>query len=133
MRMRAADEMGVSHAQKLYVVDVTALAGDETAVFLAHNAGANTFNAHRISPCRAACSAQIETKAPSNGRFLEILSFTPVRAAMSESFRCLREVHAAGGVEHRFDDIVIAGAAADVAFQLVPYGLLVKLAAVAVH
>src|SRR5205085_12129361 len=46
-------------------------------------------------------------------------------------FRRLRDLHAGGGVEHRFDDIVIAGAAADIAFQLVPDGLLVELAAMA--
>src|ERR1700712_5226865 len=48
-------------------------------------------------------------------------------------FGRLRNLHAAGRVEHRFDDIVVAGAAADIAFQLVPDGFLVELAAVAVH
>jgi cytosine/adenosine deaminase-related metal-dependent hydrolase len=38
--------MGVGHAQHLDVVDVAALAGDKTSVFLAHNACANAFNAH---------------------------------------------------------------------------------------
>jgi hypothetical protein len=38
--------VGVGHAHKLDVVDVAASACDETAVFLAHNAGANTFNTH---------------------------------------------------------------------------------------
>ncbi len=42
------------------------------------------------------------------------------------------DVHAAGGVEHRFDDIVVAGAAADIAFQLLPDGFLVEPAAVAI-
>ena len=49
MRMRAADEMGIGHAHQLDVVDVAALAGDETPVFLAHYACANTFNAHILS------------------------------------------------------------------------------------
>ncbi len=49
MRMRAADEMCVGHAHQLDIVDVTALAGNETAVFLAHNACANAFNAHVLS------------------------------------------------------------------------------------
>src|SRR5882757_3159354 len=44
-------------------------------------------------------------------------------------FRRLRDLHATGRVEHRFDDVVVAGAAADIAFQLVPDGLLVELAA----
>src|SRR5450830_835773 len=47
-------------------------------------------------------------------------------------FRRLRNLHAAGGVEHRFDDVVVAGAAADIALQLVPDGVLVELAAVAI-
>src|ERR1700682_4397304 len=47
-------------------------------------------------------------------------------------FRGLRDVHAAGGVEHRFDDVVVAGAAADIAFELMPDGVLVELAAIAV-
>src|ERR1700712_1614369 len=48
-------------------------------------------------------------------------------------FGCLRNLHAAGRVEHRFDDVVVAGAAADIAFQLVPDGVLVELAAIAVE
>ena len=48
MGVRAADEMGVGHAQHLDVVDVAALAGDETSVFLAHDACANAFNAHGL-------------------------------------------------------------------------------------
>src|ERR1700687_3218646 len=47
-------------------------------------------------------------------------------------FGGLRDLHAAGGVEHRFDDVVVAGAAADIAFQLVADGVLVELAAIAV-
>src|ERR1041384_2702568 len=46
MRVRAADEMRVGQAHQLDIVDVTALAGNETAVFLAHYACANAFNAH---------------------------------------------------------------------------------------
>src|SRR6266550_6716286 len=47
-------------------------------------------------------------------------------------FRGLRNLHAGGRIEHRFDDVVVAGAAADVAFQLVADGGLVELAAVPV-
>ena len=47
--VRAADEMRVGHADQLDVVDVAALAGDETLVFLAHHACANAFNAHVLS------------------------------------------------------------------------------------
>src|SRR5260370_12281333 len=47
-------------------------------------------------------------------------------------FGRLRDLHAAGRIEHRFDDVVVAGAAADVAFQLVPDGGLVELTPIAV-
>src|SRR6476620_12206503 len=57
------------------------------------------------------------------------LIFESPDLADQELFRCLCNVHAAGGVEHRFHDIVVAGAATDVAFQLVPDGILVELAA----
>src|SRR5712671_7919722 len=48
-------------------------------------------------------------------------------------FGRLRDLPAAGRIEHRFHDVVVAGAAADIAFQLVPDGFLVELAAIAVH
>src|SRR5438445_8421439 len=48
-------------------------------------------------------------------------------------FGRLRDLHAAGRIEHRFDDVVVTGAAADVTLQLVPDGRLVELAAIAVH
>src|SRR5258707_9439351 len=51
----------------------------------------------------------------------------------SQLFGGLRDLHAAGRIEHRFDDVVVTGAAANVAFQLVPDGFLVELAAIAVH
>ena len=51
----------------------------------------------------------------------------------SWQFGHLRNRRAAGRVQHRFDDIVVAGAAADAAFQLVADGCLVQLVAVAVH
>src|SRR3954453_19361177 len=49
MGVRAADEVGVGQAHQFDVVDVAAFAGNETAVFLAHNACANAFNAHVLS------------------------------------------------------------------------------------
>src|ERR1700712_4478866 len=52
---------------------------------------------------------------------------------LRQLFGGLRDLHAAGRIEHRFDDVVVAGAAADVAFQLVPDGFLVELAAMAMH
>src|SRR3982074_1458001 len=50
---------------------------------------------------------------------------------LRQLFSRLRDLHAAGRIEHRFDDVVVAGAAADVAFQLVPDGGLVELHALA--
>src|SRR5205823_14171858 len=47
-------------------------------------------------------------------------------------FRRLRNLHAAGGIEYRFDDIVVARAAADIALELAPDGGLIELAAMAV-
>lgn len=46
VRVRAADEIGMGHARKLDVVDVAALAGNETLVFLAHDSRADAFNTH---------------------------------------------------------------------------------------
>src|SRR4051794_25513854 len=48
-------------------------------------------------------------------------------------FGGLRDLHAAGRIEHGLDDVVIAGAAADIAFELLAQRGLVELAAVAVH
>src|SRR5712671_1632463 len=49
MRVGATNEMCVGQAHQLDIVDVAALAGNETAVFLAHDACANAFNAHVLS------------------------------------------------------------------------------------
>src|SRR6185436_18156320 len=48
-------------------------------------------------------------------------------------FRGLRDLHAGSRIQHRFDDVVVARAAADVAFQLVPDRGLVEIAAMALH
>ena len=63
MSVRTAHEVGMRHALQLDVVDVAAFAGDETPIFLAHHACANTFNTHRISPCRAASTARNSRRA----------------------------------------------------------------------
>ena len=46
MGVGTADEMGVAHAYQLDVVDIAPFAGDETFVFLAHDARANALNTH---------------------------------------------------------------------------------------
>ena len=46
--VRAAHERGIGHAVQADIVDVAALAGDETLVFLAHHPCANAFNAHDL-------------------------------------------------------------------------------------
>src|ERR1700730_5527422 len=109
MRVRAADEMGMGHALKLDVVDVAALASRETAVFLAHNACANAFNAHVLS----SQPELLFPPFPSKGGGLEC-GF----GCRQRLFGRLRDIHAASRIEHRFDDVVVAGAAADIAFQL---------------
>src|SRR5947207_906202 len=123
MGVRTADEMGMRQAHYLDVVDVTALAGNETAVFLAHNACANAFNAHVLSSQPELLFPPFPSK-----RGLEFWY-----RGLRRLFGCLRDLHAAGRVEHRFDDVMVAGAAADVAFQLLPDGGLVELAAIALH
>src|SRR2546423_3748525 len=109
MRMRGADEMGMGHALKLDVVDVAALAGCETAVFLAHDACANAFNAHGLFSLPEFLCPPF----PSKFGGLEV-GYQWVRRL----FGRLRDLHAAGGIEHRFDDVVVAGGAADIAFEL---------------
>jgi len=50
--------MGIGHAQKLDVVDIPALAGDETLVLLADDARANAFHTHaNLSPTGVCCPA----------------------------------------------------------------------------
>src|ERR1700712_1698167 len=116
--------MGMGHALKLDVVDVTALASRETSVFLAHDACANAFNAHGLFSLPGFLCPPF----PSKFGGLDVWYCWPARL-----FRGLRDLHAAGGIKHRFDDVVVAGAAADVAFEFVADGFLVELAAVAVH
>jgi hypothetical protein len=55
--MRAAHERGISHAMQADVVYIAAFAGDETLVFLARNACANTFYTHILSSLTGAFSA----------------------------------------------------------------------------
>src|SRR6476660_3878519 len=118
MRVRASDEMSVGHADKLDVVDVTAFTGDETLIFLAQHACANALDTHRISPCRTAHLREALARRPQ-----PVIDFRNSRPAGRELFRGLCEMHAAGGVEHRLDDVVVAGAAADIALELVPDGV----------
>src|SRR6202022_1879615 len=61
-----------------------------------------------------------------------VFEFESSDLADQELFRRYRDIHAAGGVENRFDDIVVAGAAADIALKLVPDSVLVELAAIPV-
>jgi hypothetical protein len=82
--------MCVRHAQQLDVVDVTALTGNETAVFLAHYACANAFNAHVLSSRPELLFRYFVSK-----RGLEIGCVGPRRL-----FRRLRDLHAAGCIEH---------------------------------
>src|SRR5580704_15700343 len=56
-----------------------------------------------------------------------------MRSVFARLFGGLRDLHAAGRIEHGLDDIVIAGAAADIAFELLADGGLVELAAMTLH
>jgi hypothetical protein len=46
LRVRAAHERGIGHAVQADIIDIAALAGDETLVFLARNACADAFDTH---------------------------------------------------------------------------------------
>src|ERR1700751_1622874 len=48
-------------------------------------------------------------------------------------FRGLRDLHPARGIQHRLDDVMVAGAAADVAFELMAHGGLIQRAVMAVY
>src|SRR5664279_6504649 len=48
-------------------------------------------------------------------------------------FGGLGDLHARGGIEHRLDDVVVAGAAADIAFELLAHRGLVELTAMTLH
>jgi hypothetical protein len=58
----AADELGVGHALQLDVIDVAASACDESSVFLAHDARANTFNAHVLISLPEFCCPPFPSK-----------------------------------------------------------------------
>src|SRR3977135_1235547 len=70
MRVRAAHEIGIGRTHEFDVIDVAALASDEPPVFLAQHTCANTFNTHRISPCRTASPARKFSKAQLAAGFL---------------------------------------------------------------
>ncbi|MGY3471566.1 hypothetical protein ACVW0I_008437 [Bradyrhizobium sp. LM6.11] len=71
MRVRAADEMGVGHALQFDVVDVAALAGNETLVFLAHDARANAFNTHVWSSRPEFVFTALSLESGSGGSYFE--------------------------------------------------------------
>src|SRR5882757_9766593 len=70
---------------------------------------------------------------PSKSAALEIGSLEWIDLVESRLFRRLCNLHAPGGIQHRLDDVVIAGAAADVALEFLPHGGLVEAAAMARH
>src|SRR5205823_13330699 len=88
------------------VVGILALAGDEPEIFLAADCRADPGRAHGVS---------------SVGMRL-IFSGLPLRAALSHRLRAGRD---------RLHDVVVAGAAADVAFELLADRLVVEAVALA--
>src|SRR5438552_15488133 len=98
------------------VISVMPLAGDESLVLLAAHGGAHSGRAHRIS-------------LPGTYRAADWLfgSFVrPVRGALS----C---AHGAGPGGYRLDNVVITGAAAEIALEFLANRMLVEVVALAVH
>src|SRR5208337_3269716 len=107
------------------VVDIAALAGNEALVFLAHHAGADAFHTHVGPPSRSFTWPLLPSK---RGRLIRV-----ERSACRSLFRGLRDLHPRRRIQHRLDDVVVAGAAADIAFEFMAHGGLVELAAVTMH
>src|SRR5215813_9628400 len=78
------------------------------------------------SPCRSWLAA---TPLGKRG----CLIFSERAVAAFRLFRRLRELHAAARIQHGLDDVVVAGAAADIAFELMTNGRLVEPAAMPLH
>ena len=104
MRVRRTQEIGVSLARTVDVVDVFALAGDETNVFLALDGSAEAGRAHVFLPGM------------------------PLIRRLGGGVGA----HLARALRDRLDDVVVAGAAADIAFELVADRRLVEVVALAV-
>ncbi|MCY1229087.1 hypothetical protein D9M72_414420 [compost metagenome] len=120
VRMRAAHEHRIFHARHGHVVRIAALSGQEPLVFLARHPRANAFNAHCLSP------PEISSDSP---------SMTCLRGEVPPPNLPLfcghaGAAHLSGGSKDRLDDIVIAGTATDVAFELGAHRRLVQLALV---
>src|SRR5438552_9082923 len=93
MRVRRSQKVGVGLSRTVDVVDVVALAGDEADVFPSFDGGTD------------ACRAHFRLSSPEIA--LDLLG-GPGRRARAHFARALRD---------RLDDIVVAGAAADVALE----------------
>src|SRR5437763_424200 len=107
MRMRRAQEEGVSLSRPVDIVDIAALAGNETVIFLTPYRCADSCRAHPDLPKPVCC--------------------------LFRSFALWHACHVAGAGGDRLDDIVVAGAAAKIAFELFADRLLVEIVALAAH
>src|SRR5271165_1903120 len=105
--MRRAQEIGVGLTRTVDIVNIMALAGDEADVFCSFDGGANAGRAHECF---------------SLGMFEAVSLFCGLR----------HRGHFAGALGDRLDDVVIAGAAADVAFEPVADRRFVEMRALAI-
>src|SRR5208337_4111283 len=135
MRVRRAQELNESLARPADVVGVLALAGDETEVFLAAHRRADAGRAHgALLPWNVTPTSMIPKKpAPDlirgGPRFSEKIMLQRKTAALFGGLGTRIARHRLGAGGDRLDDIVIAGAAAQVALELLADGAVVEVVA----
>src|SRR3984957_20069850 len=91
MGVRAADERRIGHAMQADVIDIAALAGDETLVFLANDPCANAFDSHGVislSRCAPICPARLRLPVWlfCDGCVVADIEMTDIKAGWSERY-----------------------------------------------
>ena len=135
-------KVGVGLAGPIEIVDVSSLAGDETLVLFAAYGCADPCGGHDVLPClRWPHPARARRKAQGCSGEMPPASRLACGFASRPRARCLgracrppysaaccsrRPGHGLGAGGNRLDDVVVAGAAAQIAFELGPDGLLVE-------
>src|SRR5215467_2078341 len=139
MRVWRAHEHRIGLAWPIDVVGVLALAGDEALIFLAPNRSADAGGGHGFPP-RVSCwtSVLILTRRPELGETRALLARScfanlttqPKSLSCAASLRSLAHATHGGGARfYRSHDIVVAGAAAQVALKSLADGVLVEIGA----
>src|SRR5215813_7977665 len=140
MRVRRAHEHRIGLAWPIDVIGVLALAGDEALIFLAPNRSADAGGGHGFPP-RVSCwtSVLILTRRPEFGETRALagacscfanLTTQPKSLSCAASLRGLAHATHGGGARfYRGHDIVVAGAAAQVALKSLADGVLVEIGA----